>query len=78
MTDSPFALGQHAVDDQHVIAALARQHVARLAVAGEMGGVAGLRESLFQIVGRFAVVLDDQELHVHLIGERGTVGQSTA
>ena len=57
------AARQHAVDDQHVIVAAVGEREAAIAVAGDMRGVPGLGERLFQIVGSFAVVFDDKNLH---------------
>ena len=56
-------LGQHAVDDQHVVLAVQRQREALLAVGREIGHVADLAEGLDQVVGGVAVVFDDQETH---------------
>ena len=57
------ALGQHAVDDQHVILAVERHRQAVLAVGGGVGDMADFAERLDQIVGGVAVVLDDQKAH---------------
>ena len=59
----PVALGQHAVDDQHVVLAVERHGQAVLAVGGGVGDMADLAERLDQIVGGVAVVLDDQKAH---------------
>ncbi len=64
------ALGQHAVDDQHVVVAVERERQTRLAVAGELGHVAGLAQRLLQIVGGFAVVLDDKQAHGGIRNQR--------
>ena len=57
------ALGQHAVDDQHVVVAVERQREPLLAVRRLVGDMADLAEGLDQIVGGVAVVFDDQQAH---------------
>ena len=57
------ALRQHAVDDDHVVAALRRHRGAALAVGAMLGDVAGFPERLAQIGGGLVVVLDDQDAH---------------
>ena len=59
----PVELGQHAVDDQHVVLAVERLREPFLAVGGEVGHMPDLAEGLDQIVGGIAVVFDDQETH---------------
>ena len=54
------ALGQHAVDDQHVVLPVGGQCQALLAIRRLVGDVADLAERAGDIVGRVAVVLDDQ------------------
>ena len=58
------ALGQHAVDDQHVVLSIECQRQAFLAVAGLIGDMADLTERLDQIFGRVAIVLDNQKAHL--------------
>ena len=59
----PVELGQHAIDDQHVILAVERMGEALLAVGRQVGDVADLAKGLHQVVGGIAVVFDDQETH---------------
>ena len=59
----PVALGQHAVDHQHVVVAAVGEREAFLAVAGEIGDVADFAKRLHEIVGGLAVVFDDQKAH---------------
>src|SRR5450631_3659558 len=59
----PVALGQHAVDDEHVILAVERHRQTVIAVIGGVGDMTDLTERLDQIVGGVAVVLDDQKAH---------------
>ena len=56
-------LGQHAVDDQHVVVAVEREREALLAVGRLVRDMADLAKRLDQIVGRVAVVFDDQKAH---------------
>ena len=56
-------LRQHAVDDQHIVVAVERHAEAVLAVAGAIGDVPGLAEGFDQIVGRVAVVFDNEQAH---------------
>ena len=58
----PVEARQHAVDDQHVVAAVSASE-ARLAVLGEIGGVAALLQRLLQELGGLPVVLDHQHAH---------------
>ncbi|MGY3364926.1 hypothetical protein ACVWZL_002051 [Bradyrhizobium sp. GM2.4] len=57
------ALGQHAVDHQHVVIAVLGHGKAFLAVGGVVGNVPDLTKSLHEVVGGFAVVFDDEEAH---------------
>src|ERR1700692_3270090 len=57
------ALGQHAVDDQHLVLAVERQRLAFLAVGRLIGDMADLAERLDQIIGRVAIVLNDEKAH---------------
>ncbi len=57
------ALGQHAVDDQHVVVAVERQREAVLAVGRLVGDVADLAEGLDEVVRGVAVVFDDEQAH---------------
>ena len=57
------ALGQHAVDDQHVVLAVECQRLAFLAVGRLVGNMADLAERLDQIIGRVAIVLNDEKAH---------------
>ena len=57
------ALGQHAVDDQHVVFAVERQREALLAVGGVIGDMADLAEGVDEIVRGVAVIFDDQQAH---------------
>ena len=59
----PVALGQHAVDDQHVVNAFARQCQAFIAIGGMIGDVAALGQSLDQPGSGVAVVFNDQNSH---------------
>src|ERR671933_176156 len=63
--------GEHAVDDEHVIGVGRRQRQALFAVGGVLGDVAGLAQSLQEILRGFPVVLDDQDAHgAHNMRER--------
>jgi hypothetical protein len=57
------ALGQHAVDHQHVVAAIFGQRETILAIEGVFGHVPDLAERLDQIVRRFAVIFDNEQAH---------------
>ena len=57
------ALGQHAIDDQHVVVAVAGQRQALLAVRRLVGDVADLAEGLGEVVGSVAVVFYDEQAH---------------
>jgi hypothetical protein len=57
------AARQHAVDDHHVIVAGVSEGEAGFAVAGDMGGVSGLGEGFLEVIGRFAIVFYDENLH---------------
>ena len=57
------ALGQHAVDDQDVVLPVERQRQPLLAVRRLVGDMADLAEGPGDVVGRVAVVFDDQEAH---------------
>ena len=57
------AARQHAVDDQHVVAALARHGETALAVAGDVGGVAALAQRSLQELRRLTVVFDHEHAH---------------
>ena len=57
------ALGQHAVDDEHVELVVERERKTLLAVARHLGHMAGFAQRLFQVVGGVAVVLDDKQAH---------------
>ena len=59
-------LGQHAVDDQHVVLAVERVGEALLTVGRQIGDVADLAKGLGQVVGGIAIVFDDQETHDEL------------
>ena len=63
------ALRQHAVDDQDVVLPVERQAEPVLAVGGVVGHVADLAEGLDQVVGRVAVIFDDEEAHAAILGE---------
>src|SRR6202051_2086441 len=60
------ALRQHAVDDQHVVLAVERQRLAFLAVGRLVGNMADLAERLDQIIGRVAIVLNNEKAHAVL------------
>ena len=60
----PVTLGQHAVDDQNVVAAIGGHRRTGLAVAGVVGDMAGLAQGFHQKCGRVAVILDQQDSHV--------------
>ena len=73
-------LGQHAIDDQHVILAVERVGESLLAVGRQVGDMPDLAECLRQIVGGVAIVFDDQETHdesavswISDVPRRGTV-----
>src|SRR5690606_37569020 len=55
--------GQHAVDDQRVVALGRREEQAVLAVVGVIDVPAGLRQALADEGGDVRVVLDDQNAH---------------
>ncbi len=61
-------LGQHAVDDQDVVLAVDRVGETLLAVSREVGDVAYLAERLGEIVGRIAIVFDDEKSHDDPVG----------
>ena len=63
------ALGQHAIDHEHVVVAAIGHRQALLAIAGEIGDMADFTKRLDQIVGGLAVVFDDQQAHL-----RGSCG----
>ena len=67
----PVALGQHAVDDQHVVVAVERQREPVLAVGGPVGHMADLAEGLDQIIRGVAVVLDDEQAHGRVLNPDG-------
>ena len=54
---------QHAVDDQHVVAALARHGKAALAVAGHVGRVPAFAQRSLQELRRLTVVFDHEHTH---------------
>src|SRR5204863_5135627 len=72
------AARQHAVDDQHVVAALARHGETVLAVAGDVGGMPALAQRSLQELRRLTVVFDHEHTHGTgrrlLSGERGKHG----
>ena len=57
---------QHAVEDDRVVAARARQEQPLAAVAGMVDDVAALAEPLDQIGGGLAIVFDDQKFHIRM------------
>ena len=57
------ALGQHAVDDQHVVLPVEGQRQALLAVRRLVGDMADLPEGPGDVVGGVAVVFYDQQAH---------------
>src|SRR5262249_9370965 len=59
----PVELGQHAIDDQHVVLAVKRMRQPFLAVAGEIRNMTDLAKRLREIIGGIAVIFDDQETH---------------
>ncbi len=64
-SEKSVALGQHAIHHQHVEIAVERERQARLvfAVAGDLGHVAGFAQRLLQVIGGFAIVLDNKQAH---------------
>ena len=63
-TAKPVDLGQHAVEHDRVIAARTCQKQPLAAVTGAVDGIAAFAEALDQIGGGFAIVFDDEELHI--------------
>ena len=59
----PIQLGQHAIDDQHVVFRARRQQQAFLAAVHHLHVVAALLQALGHVAGGIAVVLDDQHVH---------------
>ena len=57
------ALGQHSVDDQHVVFALQGQREALLAVSGLVGHVPDLAKSARDVVSGIAVIFDNEDSH---------------
>ena len=54
---------QHAVDDEDVVAAVLGHGEARLAIAGEVGGMPALLQRLLKELCRLSVVFDHQDAH---------------
>ena len=58
-------VGEHAVEDQGVEAAVERVHQALAAGGGGLDGVAGLAQALGEVVAGVGVVLDDEDAAGH-------------
>src|SRR5262249_3135607 len=56
-------LRQHAVDDEHVVAAVKAERKPLLAVDRVIGHMADLAKRLNEIVGRVTIILDDEQAH---------------
>ena len=63
ITDKPIALGQHAVDDQHVVLPVERESQALLAVRRLIGDMADLPKGPGDVVRGVAVVFYDEQAH---------------
>ena len=59
----PVHLRQHAIDEQHVIVAVARARIAGEAVRRMLRDMALLAKSLDEIVARLAIVFDNENAH---------------
>ena len=59
----PVHLGEHAIDDQHVVATDARHVIAGQTVIGGVRDVPGFAECFDEVLGRLGVVFDDQNSH---------------
>ena len=59
----PVKLGQHTIDNQHVILAVERVGEPLLAVGRQLGDMPDLAERLGEVVGGIAVVFDYQKTH---------------
>ena len=59
----PIKLGQHTIDNQHVILAVERVSEPFLAIHCQIGNMADLAECLYQVVGGIAVIFDDEKTH---------------
>jgi len=57
------AAGQHAIDDQHVPAALTGHGEAGVAIAGDFGDMAAFAQRLGDELGGFGVILDHEHAH---------------
>ena len=61
------AARQHPVDDQDVVFAVRGEQKSGFAVARDMRGVTCLGQRILEVLGRHAVVFDDENLHDVLI-----------
>ena len=59
----PVHLGQHAVDDRHVIGPRQRQRQADIAIGGIVHHMARFLQPLHQITLGFQIVFDDENSH---------------
>src|SRR5208282_3804209 len=59
----PIALRQHAIDDQHVVLTVERKRQAFLAIGGLVGDMADLAERLDEIIGRVAIIFNNEKAH---------------
>src|SRR6185437_1607938 len=66
----PVEAGQHAIDDHRIEAAMRRPLEAFAPIAGEIDAMAALAQTADEIVGGFAIIFHDQDMHAATI-ERG-------
>ena len=62
----PIALGQHAVDDKHLVVAVLGQGETIFTIGRVLGNVADFAEGFDQIVRGVAVVFDNEQAHASL------------
>ena len=68
----PVALREHAVHDQHVVAAVRGHCRAAVPIGGVVRHVSGFAQRLGQVGRRFLIVLDQQNPHGVTIQRQGT------
>ena len=56
-------MGQHAIDDQHVIGVIRRERQSHLSVTGEIGGMTVLFQRFLKKLRGFLVVFDYEHAH---------------